>query len=273
MTTHDNEQNDTLTSTRAAWDLAAQKYAPSVDRDIEFLRRGGISLLDREQQALSQLPVRGRAIHLQCSHGLDALSLLNLGFSEVVGVDISAAMLALARSKSNRLGWRAEWVRADVLEPPEELFGTAELVYTGKGAIPWVRNIEEWANVIRRLLRPGGYLYVFEGHPLDWVWEPHADSHRLHPLRSYFDDAPRPNEDFPAGAVERYGSPDAHGPIAWEYHWTLGEIASAVVQSGLELEMLDEHAEHYWPRFPNMPADETRRLPHTFSLRALRRTA
>jgi SAM-dependent methyltransferase len=195
---------------------------------------------------------------------LDALSLLNLGFSEVVGVDISAAMLALAQSKSNRLGWRAEWVRADVLESPEELFGTAELVYTGKGAIPWVRNIEEWANVIRRLLRSGGYLYVFEGHPLDWVWEPHADSHRLHPLRSYFDDAPRSNEDFPAGAVERYGSPDAHGPIACEYHWTLGEIASAVVQSGLELEMLDEHAEHYWPRFPNMPADETRRLPHTF---------
>ncbi len=264
------EENDTLASTQAAWDMTARKYAPSVDQDIEFLRHGGISLLDREQQALSRLPVRGRAIHLQCSHGLDTLSLVNLGFSEVIGVDVSKAMLALARTKSDRLAWPARWVHADVLDPSEELFGTADLVYTGKGAIPWVRSIAGWAEVVSRLLRPGGYLYVYEGHPLDWIWEPGADGHRLHPVRSYFDDGPRPNEDFPARAVERYRSPDASAPIAWEYHWTLGEIVSAAVQAGLEIETLAEHAEHYWPRFASIPDDELRRVPHTFSLRARR---
>lgn len=267
------EQNAALASTEAAWDLTAQKYAPSVDRDVEFLRGGGVSLVDREQKALSHIPVRGRAVHLQCSHGLDTLSLLNLGFSEVIGVDLSKAMLGLARMKSDRLGWPARWVHADVLEPPRELLGTAELIYTGKGAIPWVRSIARWAEVVARLLRPGGYLYVYEGHPLDWIWEPGADSHSLHPSRSYFDDEPRANEDFPARAVDRFGSRDQPTPIAWEYHWTLGEIVSAAVQAGLELETLAEHSEQYWARFTSIPADEFRRVPHTFSIRARRRTA
>lgn len=267
-----NERNDTVASTEAAWDLTARKYAADVDRDVEFLRGGGISLADRERSALSRLAVRGRAIHLQCSHGLDSLSLLNLGFSEIIGVDLSTAMLSLARVKSEKLGWPARWVQAEVLDPPENLFRTADLVYTGKGALPWVRSIARWAEVIGRLLRPGGYLYVYEGHPLDWIWEPGAEHHRVHPVRSYFEREPRPNEDFPARAVERYRSQDQPAPTAWEYQWTLADIVNAVLDAGLELEVLAEYPEHYWPRFPSIPADEFERIPHTFSILARRRT-
>jgi hypothetical protein len=45
------------------------------------------------------------------------------------------------------------------------LNGTADLVYTGKGALPWVMDLERWAAVIERLLKPGGRLFVFEGAP------------------------------------------------------------------------------------------------------------
>lgn len=267
------KQKSSLEATEAAWDLTAQKYAPGVERDVEFLRNGGVSLFEREKKALSRLSPRGRAIHLQCSHGGDTLSLLNLGFSNVIGVDLSAAMLALARAKSEQLGWPARWVHADVLDPPEELFGTADLVYTGKGSLPWVRNIRRWAEVVRRLLRPGGSLYVYEGHPLDWIWEPDADRHRVHPMRSYFDSEPRPNDDFPARAVERYAPSDRPVPTAWEYHWTLGQIVTAVVDAGLELNALAEHSEHFWPRFRDIPGDEFERVPHTFSMLAHLRTA
>ncbi len=268
-----DKQKSRLAATEAAWDLAAQKYAPSVERDVEFLRHGGLSLHEREEKTLSGLSLRGRAIHLQCSHGRDTLSLLNLGFSEVIGVDLSAAMLALARAKSEQLEWPAQWAHADVLDPPEELFGSADLVYTGKGSIPWVRDIAQWAKVVRRLLQPAGVLYVYEGHPLDWIWEPDADRLRVHPTRSYFDSEPRPNEDFPGRAVERYAPGDRPAPTAWEYHWTLGQIVTAVVDAGLELVALAEHPEHYWPRFPDIPEDEHERVPHTFSMLAHLRTA
>jgi SAM-dependent methyltransferase len=182
-------------------------------------------------------------------------------------------MLRLARTKSEQLGWPARWVHADVLDPPDELFETADLVYTGKGALPWVSDIGRWAEVVRRLLRPGGSLYVYEGHPLDWIWEQAADRHSVHPGRSYFDSEARPNDDFPARAVERYAPGDRPVPTAWEQHWTLGQIVTAVVDAGLELEALAEHSEHFWPRFPDIPGDEFERVPHTFSMIARLRTA
>jgi SAM-dependent methyltransferase len=210
----------------------------------------------------------GKAIHLQCSHGLDALSLLNLGYRDVVGLDFSSAMLELARAKSDRLGWSAQWIQCDVMDPPEQLADAFDLVYTGKGALPWISDITRWANVVAGLLRPGGYLFVYEGHPLDWIWDPEADSHRVHTGRRYFDSEAKPNEDFPARAVERFVTSGEMVPVAWEYHWTLGQIVSSVVQAGLRLESLTVYDEHYWPRLTNISKDEHERVPHTFSLLA-----
>lgn len=270
----DADQDSLTSSNQAAWNTVAQKYASEVRRDIEFLRAGGVSLAERERLALMSIPRVGRAIHLQCSHGLDTLSLVNLGFAEVIGIDLSEAMLLLARQKSDELGFPAQWIHADVLEPPESLRVTADLVYTGKGAIPWLRSVSRWAEVIAWLLRPGGYLYVYEAHPLDWIWQPGASSHRLHAQRSYFDDQPRENEDFPASAVARYSvGDDRHPPVAWEYHHTLGEIVTALLRAGLDLLQLAEHSEDYWPRFPRIATEEMARLPHTFSLLARRPTA
>src|SRR5205085_10557739 len=115
-----------------------------------------------------------RAIHLQCAGGRDTLSLLNLGAHEVVGIDISDEMLACARAKSAALGSPAQWVQCDVLDTPHTLDGSADLVYTGRGALCWMMDLPAWAGVVARLLKPGGRLYVFEGHPLAWVWDPKA---------------------------------------------------------------------------------------------------
>ena len=61
------------------WDrVALSKYAHDVEADIAFLNAGGISLTNHERECLGDLSSWcGRAIHLQCSHGLDALSLWN----------------------------------------------------------------------------------------------------------------------------------------------------------------------------------------------------
>jgi SAM-dependent methyltransferase len=267
------ERDSATASTEAAWNLTAEKFASDIERDVAFLRSGGVNLEEPELRVLRKVISGGSAIHLQCSHGLDTLSLLNLGIGEVIGLDISERMLALAREKSDLLRAPARWVHADVLEPPAELFGLADLVYTGKGALPWVRDIGRWAAVVKSLLRDGGHLFVFEGHPLDWIWDPEADTHRLHAQRSYFDTQARANEDFPARAVERYASPDQVPPPAWEYHWSLGDLVTAVVRAGLLVEVLEEHDAHYWPRFTKIPARDFERVPHTFSLLARSTTA
>src|SRR5205807_176784 len=147
-------------------------YEQWIARDIEFLRGGGKNLMAPELRFLQDLSSWcGRAIHLQCAGGRDTLSLWNHGAREVIGIDISDRMIECARRKSQALGAPAAWHCCDVLQAPHELDGTADLVYSGRGALCWVLDIAAWANVVARLLKPGGRLYVFEGHPLDWVWD------------------------------------------------------------------------------------------------------
>jgi SAM-dependent methyltransferase len=252
---------------QAAWDLVAAKYAPDVERDVERLRSGGTSLMEPELETLTPL-LRGcrRAIHLQCSHGLDALSLWRLGAREVVGVDLSERMLAQARRKAGLLGAPATWHHADVLAPPPELAGTAELVYTGKGALPWVMDLSTWAGVVARLLRPGGHFYILEGHPLTWVWAPDAMDLVLRPDADYFARAARANDTFPGLFLDDVANSGGPWAQAWERQWTLGEVVTALATAGLQLVSLAEHAEHFWPQFPHVPAHRLSRVPHTFSL-------
>jgi SAM-dependent methyltransferase len=254
-------------STKAAWDRTSQKYAADVGADIDFLRSGGVGLLDRDARALKSLVSDKRVIHLQCSHGRESLSLLNLGAHEVVGVDLSSQMLDLARQKSDALAAPATWVQAAILQVPAELYGTADIVFTGGGALPWISDISRWAGVVVHLLRPEGVLYLWEGHPLNWVWDVSADSHRLTAdARSYFDRKPRANDDFPASAIERFTPDNETPPIAWEYQWNIGDIVTAVSRAGLVIERLTEYPEQFWPKLRDVDEAELARLPHTFTL-------
>ena len=149
--------SDAYTSAnQAAWDRTSRKDALEHEDMIAFLRAGGVCQIAVERTLLGDISGVERAVNLQCSNGATTLSLLNLGVKEVVGVDLSAAMLDLARRKSDALGANATWIQADVLNLPESLRGTADLVGTGGGALPWVQDIDRWAISIASVLRPNG---------------------------------------------------------------------------------------------------------------------
>jgi SAM-dependent methyltransferase len=258
---------DTHRQTGAAWNETAAIYERDEERDIAMLRAGGNSLLEPERENLGDLsPWCSRAIHLQCSGGTDALSLWRLGAAEVVGIDISERMIASARRKSAALGAPAAWYVSDVLQPPAELDGTADLVYTGRGALPWMMDLQAWAAVVHRLLVPGGRLLIFEGHPLDWVWDTEADSYRLDEARGdYFATNVKVDTRWPAPFLNSLPD-DAERPRAWERQWTLGDILNSLTAAGLLLDRFREYPLLYWNQFPNLPEDLARRLPHTFAL-------
>ncbi len=257
---------------RAAWDVTAAKYEQDEHADLEFLRAGGNSLLPPEQDALRDLSKWcGRAIHLQCAAGLDTLSLLRQGAREVVGVDISQRMIASARRKSAALAAPASWYCCDVLAAPADLDGTADLVHTGRGALPWLMDLESWAGVVQRLLKPGGRLHIFEGHPLDWVWDWQADSFQFHPLHAgYFSEQAGRGEVWPRPFIDRQEGID---PAAYHPHdrqWTLGQIINTVIGAGLRITFFQEYPHAFWNQFENIPEALLHRLPHTFSLMAVK---
>lgn len=261
-------------STEAAWDRVAAKYRAEFDQDVVLLQGGGDALMEHERRLLGDLSQCQVAVHLQCSHGLDALSLLNRGVREVIGIDLSREMLALAARKAEAVGARARWIHAEILSLPSELDACADLVYTGKGALPWVSDLGRWATGVARVLRRGGRFYLYEGHPLNFVWDPGVSRHVLHgDGRGYFDVPPRANDDFPARAVEAFTPKGEHAPAAWEYQWTVGAVVSALCDAGLKIEHLEEHPEHFWPQLHMIPEVELARLPHTYSVLARRPAA
>jgi hypothetical protein len=105
-------------SNERAWDQAAERYEGWLDEAIALIRSGGTNLLPPEIELLGDLHGCRRAIHLQCAGGRDTLSLWNLGASEVIGVDFSAAMLDLATRLTVATGAPATWIRSDVLDTP-----------------------------------------------------------------------------------------------------------------------------------------------------------
>lgn len=120
------------------------------------------------------------------------------------------------------------------------------------------------------LLRPGGILYLADGHPLTGALE-HRDGALV--------------EAWPyQGGVESvdeapgsYAAPDARTSHDRSHEWAhgLGEIVTAVADAGLRVELLRERPEILYRARPDMrrAEDGTGRLPgsslpYSFSLRA-----
>ena len=255
-------------SNRAAWNEAAADYADDTEDRIGFLRAGGTNFGAAEEPYLHGLgDWCCRAIHLQCAGGTDTLSLWNKGAKEVVGVDISEDMIAVARRKSDVLGAPAWWLCCDILDTPHELDGTADLVYSGRGAINWLHDMDGWADVVARLLRPGGRFYMFEGHPLTWVWDTETTDLRLDPVYGdYFDMAAQANQGWGPTYIGELSKPKEELARKYESQKTFGQIINPLLRAGLRLEKLEEHAETYWEQFPHLPRETVAKLPNTFSL-------
>lgn len=252
---------------RLAWDEAAVVYEREIEGQIERLRRGETSLHAHEVKFLGDLSVWcGRAVHLQCAGGQDTLSLWKLGAKEVVGVDISERMIDCGRRKTHALQAPARWIRSDVLDVPSTLDGTADLVYTGKGALPWIMDLDGWASVVTRLLKPGGTFYCFEGHPLTGALADDTAEVRLAPNTSYFSSVPEQYRGWSAQYIGDLGVPRNELSPKFERQWTLGEIVTSLARHGLRLSTLAEHPEPFWNQFPKMDASQASRIPHTFSL-------
>ena len=253
---------------RQGWNEGAESYAADQAERIEFLRAGGTNFCPPEYKFLQNLEDWcGRAIHMQCAGGTDTLSLWNLGAHEVVGVDISDKMIELARAKAQALGAPARFLRCDILDTPPELDETADLVYTGRGAINWIMDIHAWAKVAARLLKHGGKLYVYEGHPFAGLFKLETEHFEFDPeWGDYFSTEVHADSGWPDTYIGDLGKAKEEHSVKYERNWPISTIINALLDAGLVLERFEEHPDEFWEMFPNVPEEERRRIPHTFSL-------
>lgn len=258
-------------ATRAAWDEAAERYERWLGEAIEQISSGGTNLFGVEIELIGDLHGRcRRAIHLQCAAGRDTLSLWNLGADEVVGVDFSPRMLELAARLTEATRAPARWVLADVLDTPGELDGTADLVYTGRGSLIWLQDLDAWAAVIARLLSPAGRFVLFEGHPVEWLFDVDDDGHWIATDYDYFA-GPEASKGWAPEYIDRLSIPDADQSWKFARAWTLGEIITALLGADLHLDRVAEHPVDWWGGHTDVRAEERGRIPLSFSVVGRRR--
>ncbi|MEX1170272.1 MAG: class I SAM-dependent methyltransferase [Chloroflexota bacterium] len=253
-------------ATRAAWDEAAERYERWLDEAVALIRAGGTNLFGAEIELIGDLHGRcERAIHLQCAGGRDTLSLWNLGATEVVGVDFSPRMLELAERLTSATGAPARWILSDVLDTPHELDGTADLVYTGRGSLIWLQDLDAWAAVIARLLAPAGRFVLFEGHPIEWLFDAGEDGRWVATDYDYFA-GPEASRGWAPEYIDRLSVPEAEQSWKFARAWTLGEVITALLGAELRLEQVTEHPIDWWGGHADVRPEDRGRVPLSFSV-------
>jgi SAM-dependent methyltransferase len=245
----------TVRANRSAWEAASQKHVREYDELLAEAATGS-SLAEAERDLLREILGRSPAVvHLQSGNGQDDVALVRAGARSVLGVDYSEVATGAAQRRADALGVACRYVVG--LIPAVPLAdATADLVYTGKGALIWMPDLARWADEVARLLRPGGHLFVYEGHPAVVLWSWDEDQARIRADRDYFGRS-HVNDTFPA-----------HGAVEWQ--WTLGDVVTAVVSAGMEIMSLGEYPEPFWRPGGVSAAAWDGRLPNSFALLARR---
>lgn len=234
---------------RSWWDQVVPIHEASRGYDREGFLRGEKPLCPVELAELGPLVPGKRLLHLQCHFGMDTLGWARLGAS-VTGLDFSGPAVEAARRLSAESGIPGRFIHANVYDAPAALGGEQfDVVYTGIGALNWLPDVRAWARVAAACVRPGGILYLYEGHPVLFILDPERKDGLLVARERYFE--------MPAPLASETTTTYVDGPSFeprrnYEWNHGLGELVTAVVEAGLRIDFVHEHREIPWQALPWM---------------------
>ena len=265
---------------RANWDERVAIHLGPRGYDLTDLRNGRGRLGAIVEPELPIVSGK-RVLHLHCHFGKDTLSLAQRG-ADVVGLDFSIPAIAAARSLTEELdlGSRARFVQADLYDAPASVPEphAFDLVYVTWGAISWLPDIRRWANIVPSFIKPGGSLYLADGHPVAQVFDDRARLPDRKPRYyvPYFLQGP-----FVENDQRDYADETAQLQNARQYTFMhpVACVVTGLIDAGLTLDSLHEHAAVSWRMFDSLVANsaglfrwpEQPWLPLAFSLSATRR--
>lgn len=256
---------------RNNWNERTPVHAASDFYDVEGFKAGSITLKDIERREVGDVSDK-TLLHLQCHFGLDTMSWSRLD-AKATGVDFSEAAVELARSLNDELGLDARFIHSNIYDLPDTLDEQFDIVFTSYGVLNWLPDLDRWAEVIGKFLKPGGTFYIVEFHPFADVFE-RSDSGEMIPTYDYLH-----HELFFDGNEPSYAGSQVIESSTYEWQHSLGEIVTALVKAGLRIEFLHEFAFNSYPLHPAIEQGDdgwwrftkhNNSYPQMFSIRAIK---
>ena len=271
MTQEFSTTDKAIEANRALWDEWAAIHAEGDWYNLDAVRAGADKLRPYEVEEVGD--VAGKSLlHLQCQVGTDSVAWARRG-ADVTAVDFSPVAIDAAKKLAQDAGVSARFVTSDVMQLPENLTGTWDIVYASRGILGWLPDLTAWAKVVAHFLRPGGMFYLTDIHPIAKAVDDKSTEFRVG--RPYWS-RPEPIRYEVRGT---YADPTAQVNSTDKYLWThsTGELLTAVSQAGMCLELFHEFPwlDRPWPSLVKqsdreyLPPNEIE-LPLSFSLRARR---
>ncbi len=216
---------------RQSWNNKTDIHLKSEFYDLDGFLKGKTSLNSIELELLGD--VKGKTIlHLQCHFGQDTISLSRL-VAEVTGVDLSDKAIERAKQIAKDAKSDANFICCDIYDLPNHLDKQFDVVFTSYGTIGWLPDLDKWAKIVSRYLKPEGKFVFVEFHPVVWMFDDDFEKIGY----NYFN----------SGAIIESESgtyADKTAEITQEYvMWNhgLSEVINSLIENGLEINSLHEY--------------------------------
>jgi ubiquinone/menaquinone biosynthesis C-methylase UbiE len=223
--------SDYLEKNRDAWNRRTDYHLTSEFYDVKGFLAGKTSLNDFELRLLGN--IKGKSIlHLQCHFGQDTISLARLD-ADATGVDLSDNAIKNANLLAEKTNVNARFICCDIYSLPEHLDEQFDIVFTSYGTIGWLPDLDKWAGIVYRYLKPGGRFIFVDFHPVVWMFDTNFEKVAY----NYFNTGPIVETESGTYA-------DRDAPINYEYvgwNHSTGEVLGSLLKTGLTLESFEEY--------------------------------
>lgn len=225
-----NSAENYIALNRASWNKKTETHLKSEFYGLESFLKGKSSLHTIELNLLDD--VRGKSIlHLQCHFGQDSISLSRLG-AKVTGVDLSDKAIENARQIAVQAHADTAFICCDIYDLPNHLHKQFDLVFTSYGTIGWLPDLNKWAAVISRFLKPGGQFVFVEFHPVVWMFD---DNFKKIEYR-YFNSGPI--VETKSGTYADRTAELTVSDVSWNH--SISEVINSLLKNDLEIKHFEE---------------------------------
>lgn len=216
---------------RKNWNNRVDAHLNSNFYFMEDFRKGKSSLNSIELNLLGEITNKS-ILHLQCHFGQDSISLARMG-AKVTAVDLSDKAIETGRKLAEELNTPVHFICSDIYDAPNHISEKFDVVFTSYGTIGWLPDMGKWAEVISKMLKPGGKFIFVEFHPVVWMFDDHFQTIGY----NYFNSGPLVETE-----VGTYADREAdlhQSCINWNH--SLSEVINNLIQNGIKIEQLAEY--------------------------------
>lgn len=214
-----------------SWNNRLETHLNSDFYNMKAFLQGQNSLNSIELELLGNL--KGKSVlHLQCHFGQDTISMSRMG-AQAVGIDLSDAAIHKGKEIAKELGTDTRFIQCDIYDLPNHLEEQFDIVFTSYGTIGWLPDMNKWASIVNKFLKPGGKFIIVEFHPVVWMFDDNFEKIGY----NYFNDGPIKEEE--SGTYADREAEISQNYVTWNH--SISEVLQSLLDQKLTLENIQEY--------------------------------